>query len=144
MAAACFLYPHGKVRMLLSPRRFAAALLAALLLGAPAAALAAGAPVAGMRPIAIWSDAVTQVRAFVASLLPAPSRSGAVNHGRGMGPLTPQCSGNMDPDGRCLGAAHPIRPQCSGGMDPNGRCLGASRPIRPQCSGNMDPNGRCL
>ena len=123
MAAACFLYPHGKVRMLLSPRRFAAALLAALLLGAPAAALAAGAPAAGMRPVALWSDAVTQVRAFVASLFPTSPRSVAARNGWATGPVTPKCAGTTDHNGRCVGLVRPIKPQLNCGMDPNGRCL---------------------
>ena len=93
-------------------RRFAAPLLAALLLLAiPAAATAAAAPPAPPRPAVSWSAALAQVRAFLDSLLPPfAHRDGAAApaSGRRTGGSTldggggPVCnSGTMDPNGFC-------------------------------------------
>ncbi len=99
-------------------RRFAAFLVAALLLLVPVAALAASAPAPQERAAASWSDSLAQVWAFLARFLPPAATDGGVRHGSAAatGRVTLQCSIGMDPNGKCLSN------ECSAGMDPNGSC----------------------
>ena len=89
------------------PRRNTSFVLVALLLGLPAVAVAAE---ARSSPAAsFWSEAVRELRVFLVRILPIHAQSAptkdrlegrpgiAIRRPR----LTPQCSGTMDPNGRC-------------------------------------------
>jgi hypothetical protein len=133
-------------------RRFAASLLAVLLLAVPAAAVAAPSHPAPWSGAAAWWDAL--VAQVCSAVVPAAAT------GRGSEPrstsrgrdhrLMPTCSGAMDPNGHCLPGTRRDRrlnPTCSGAMDPDGRChtnAGRGRRLTPTCSSGMDPNGHCF
>ena len=133
-------------------RRFAASLLAVVLLAIPAAAVAAPNHQAPLPGAATWWDALVAQVCLAVVPAAAPGRGSeprSTNRGRGHG-LMPTCSGGMDPNGHCLPSTrrgHRLTPSCSSGMDPDGRChtsAGRDRRLIPTCSSNMDPNGHCL
>jgi hypothetical protein len=100
----------------MSSRRILPLVLVVLFLAGPAFAGAAppGKGAARASAAFTWDAALAQLQAVLGRFLPAPSRP----------PIAPQCTGGMDPNGRCAMMRAPLRrsiaPECTSGMDPNG------------------------